>query len=654
MLARADQLHQGAQAWRETGVPKTTARRTEVDARYGIAEPEIEVPFAWETWHAGYGDNDLRSTDRYRTGYHDTRWPGKIQAAPDVSLTTLSLGAVPSGTDAFFFQMQQKYFLGIGRYVIQTHPTATLLRDFGAGKTVRGAVVYKDKAFLGVGTPSSNGFVLEDNFWTFDGNTTFSQNPAGLKASYWTLARDKAWRSYYDAATNRYLVAAGDGDLTLTANWGGGFAVGDASSPITGMTEYNGGPVVAKTDGVYAYVESDNQFKNVLPAWRSALSEDNGKALVNWQGALLAAAERGLTRLREVNWRTWEAADIGPGRVVQQGTPDGHFMALAPDGPWVWGMLYQAQSDSTFLVTGRLQAEGEGIAPQGGMVWHHFQEFGASEVAASTRKFRALGINTVPVMSGGNPRLTFALPNTSATVGWYEVILPRAGGDPAKDSACRFNSSIVQGRKFTTPFHDLGAPTTKKTFIELSVETEDVTGSVYVIAAIASPSTTATLGVISTSGRRTFAIDNAAFPDTFKARVELNVVGTGNLTPKVRKIVGKAILRPEFVEVREVTVRLADQLPLRDPGMTDPRTAAMQLADLQALTRRGVVTLRTPLGVEEQVVVLGPIQVREAAQLGRAEPEFLASFRMRKLGESSGNYFRWDGNAKWNGQSQWS
>src|SRR5690606_32582091 len=216
------------------------------------------------------------------------------------------------------------------------------------------------------------------------------------------------------------------------------------------------------------------------------------------------------------------------GRVAHQGTPHGHFTALVPDGPWVWGMLYQAQTDSSFLLTGRLQSEREGIPQQGGMVWHHFQEFGQSEVAASVRKFRAMGINTVPAASGGNPRLTFALPNTSATVGWYEVVLPRDGGDPAKDSACRFNRTISQGDKFTTPFHDLGAPTTKKTFIELSIETEDITGSTYVVAAIASPSVTATLGIISTSGRRTFAIANSAFPDTFKARVELNIVGTGN------------------------------------------------------------------------------------------------------------------------------
>lgn len=629
LLARSEQI-EGARAWVEDQVPRTTARRTEQDARYGIADAQLEIPFAWETWHAGYGDLYVRSSDRYfRSGGHDTRWPNKIQASPEILTTTLSIGAVPSGNDAQFFQFDNRFYLLIGRYVAQIFPTATIhstMNNLSEHHT--SAVVYQNQVIIGRTDISSNGYERQIAFLEFNGTNAPDANAANLPGSYLTLARNKVWRSWIDRSPTmgvRYVVANADGSLGATGQWSGMFEVGDGSARITNMVSYNGGPIVGKEDGVYAWVSADSQFKNILPTLQRARHADNCKAMAVWQGHLMVGHTRGLTMLREVQENVWEAREVGPERVAQNNTPQGYFLSLVPDGAWLWGALYSPGSNSVFLLTGRLQAPGEGIPEQGGMVWHQLTPEYA--IGVDTRNCRAVGISTVTT----NPFLCMAHPNTASTLGVRYFVLPRGGGDPNGDTACRFTGSLPTSQDaFHTSRHDNAAPATPKVMTEIVVEHEDVTGTSSISLLYNDGVGDVTVGTINSGDPNPMTFTLNAPRIGYAHRVLVMMRGDGNVTPKVRKIVGKAILRPDFLHTRAGRVRLGTGLRLKN-GAIDNRTAADQLSHLRGLTGSANATLVTPAGVQETVAVIGPVRVVESAQYGKSDRELIAELTMRRI-----------------------
>jgi len=86
-------------------------------------------------------------------------------------------------------------------------------------------------------------------------------------------------------ASSYYYVSicpAGSNPLDAT-NWSDGIPVGEPGQPITCMGSLNGAALIAKTDGLYVWKDTQSKYVNILE-FKFAVHEDNGKGMFVGKG----------------------------------------------------------------------------------------------------------------------------------------------------------------------------------------------------------------------------------------------------------------------------------------------------------------------------------------------------------------------------------
>jgi len=206
-----------------------------------------------------------------------------------------------------------------------------LVRDFGSGVYVYDAAFFADKLWVSAAS----------NVWSYDGTNWADSGVAGFRLY---VAQGYLWRS---GLLDNKLYKTNDG-----ANWSAAIVVGDSTTHITGIAEYQGELHVAKEDGVWYVDKNDLAFLRIPypdQAWMW-----NGFAMMPWGGYLWINVQTDL-------WR-WNGS-----RVDMKGPNQGHGLPHEVVGP----ILTLAGSArflfaATYSVTGGKTA----LLAYDGIGWH--------------------------------------------------------------------------------------------------------------------------------------------------------------------------------------------------------------------------------------------------------------------------------------------
>src|SRR3990167_4404004 len=204
MLARSPDAP-GRRLWRSFAISTQTTRRTEVDAKYGVAAPEIQYPFAWEDLSEGYGDSEFIRPGGYLYAVnHDAS--RKHQVVPGPGDTTIVLNASLAGLNATYntgpvveYQSNLHSFLGYRGFRISPAEVVTELAAFGSATWVENAVVFGTYMYQSVW---GSGYV-QNAFYQMNTGGTFTQATTSLPATHFVVEKERLWRGFIGTASGR-------------------------------------------------------------------------------------------------------------------------------------------------------------------------------------------------------------------------------------------------------------------------------------------------------------------------------------------------------------------------------------------------------------------------------------------------------------------
>ena len=227
-----------------------------------------------------------------------------------------------------------------------------------------------------------------------------------------------------------FAVSKCEADPTQSANWTAPIEVGDASVPVTGLSELQMRLFIHKADATVWALQGGidtGTARNLTPDLRESRDAENGKRPAAWLGALYF-------RAGDTLWRfTGTAAErIGPERLVDNTSPvRGPVGAFTGFGAWYGlGALYNATTQSSYLVQYGNWVPAEETSPAGGA--HQFvPAWDGSLCDVPGKRVTALHVTTHEAVvgappTGGNPLLLVGFHD--GTYGWLR--LPRDGPSP--------------------------------------------------------------------------------------------------------------------------------------------------------------------------------------------------------------------------------
>jgi len=454
-------------------------------------------------------------------------------------------------------------------------------------------------------------------FWRYDGNV-WSQADAGvggadlLWSTQWEL-----WRAY------GWTINKCQSDPFAAANWTLATAVGDESSPVTGMCDISSRMYFFKGNGTVWSQQSTTDNIPVFRGLQETSQPYNGRNPAFWQNQVFFRVGDGLYRLSGTD--TAQIERVGPERLSNNTSPvRGPVRCFAGYAGWygfvgVYNPHFYGpdgyDGDGSFLLRYGNWVPSEG--DEEGLT-KFVDSYDGAQVVWEGKKVSALGVCTNVAVLGGtaevqNPRLYAGFED--GTYGWIK--LPRNGPNPFDpQSGCEFTAGLSFLR---WPRHSMDAPADLKDYLSVDVSGPyldpyrwvtlsyrvDANGETQPWAQLAKP-------LWQTTNRVMFPVPSlgkilemredynaSAPPDPPPAQPSPYPPGPTLAewqklpTPVVSAAILREQLRPAFRAEYAFTVRAEDWAPRRDGGTS--RLTAQMVRDLLRQAADAPATVRLVL-----------------------------------------------------------
>ena len=620
----------GVPIWTEDSIP------TELGQDAPMGERNVEM----RTFHLGYGYGEHYVPGCYDYAVDaDCSQPGMIVAAG--LLTTITGVADGSNLVTDFFELGGNIYAIGGRYCRQINTTTDALvalgaavtgKDFGASTVVTKAVEFDGAIFVG--------FSSSTPIWKFTGSA-WSQ-AATVQAKY--FAKDwldvpgavgwRLWRGYSTNSVDGVLTGS---DPLTAANWGPAtpFAIGDTSQALTGLVGMRHAVWACKADGLYG-LDSSGRATNLLQAIAHLKSANNGVNPIAIDDYICLPHIMGLL---EFNPRTAGSnlQSIQPGGDPGNTSPVyGRVTAQTYLAGWHYVAIYNGTD--TYILKGRRPHEGEAIPPGwiGPKIWHPLV------------KIPAKTVNCMHVSGLTTPnRLWMGAGQDVA----YITVSPI--NNPLSESG---HTYAAAPSIYLSPI-DFGARGIDKELMGFDIENSGFSSSTFAQLKLSIDAGAYTQwGLSATTASRT----RLSRPATgswrgYNTKMRLDITNASSAsTPKVKGLIARAALRPQYEDVLSFSIILADAQKTAD-GRSSRVAADTALGTLKALRNSPPVVLTDYWKGDARsrnVVVekAGPMRLIEQHEF--APPAWISEVTVRVIG-NVGTYFNWDGQADWSGNYKW-
>jgi hypothetical protein len=444
-----------------------------------------ERSYSWRKLFLGLGDFTQQSNGvPARYFYATNAWHSGAMRGLGPRFRQLTLPAAEGEVAGFVEAIHvvatvpvTRLFAVAGRYVRrwdgETGAEQALSLDLGAGVVGRswtrwtaGGPGQQDALYLTDDRPPIG------HLWRYQGNQWTDLTAAGAPPAAFVLATGpELWRvsGTTDQPNTPFAVSKCEADPTVPANWTAPIPVGDASVPVTGLSELQMRLFVHKADATVWALQGGidtGTARNLTPDLRESRDPDNGKRPAAWLGALYFRAGDSLWRF------TGAAAErIGPERLVDNTSPvRGPVTAFCGHGAWYGlGAVYNASLATSYVVQYGNWIPSEETSPAGGA--HQFiASWEGSLCDLANKRVTALAVSTHEDVvgtppTGGNPLLLVGF--SDGTYGWLR--LPRDGPSPFTPDAHLAPADFTDQSSFTRmPRHSLMAPADVKAYLSFS------------------------------------------------------------------------------------------------------------------------------------------------------------------------------------------
>ncbi len=609
ILARANQLQNGARAWNVTLEYNPVSATTENSAKYGGVSQQVEMPLVWDDLSGGYGSWNDRAERKYHWGYGiDTRFANMVLSVPFVNIVVLG-GTAPTHD---IEEHDGKLWVAAGRYIkaitADSGYGVSDGYDAGGGKSVVDIEEWKGTLYAGRGFGAGEYMVKHASG---DAANVWSTDDDVQRGYLWPL-----WDKLY-GTDSPYSVKAVANDPFNKDDWTAAYTIGDSGQAITALATLEDELYIGKENGVHGLDSSGigTQLSPELAQYRCPV---NCKGMKVWHGTLIVPHLRGLLQYVSRGDGTHSVTPIGPGRGAMSDNPiRGHITAVCGDEKYLYAALWTGAYNSTIGVTYILA--GCYDAQLGEWAWHPWARF------ADNRRCDAMFISSL----WGNPHLWMGYGEDIAY-----IILPRGTDNPTMDANCRYALSETLHYQR----HDLNAPAAYKIWKCIEIEADNLSSERYITVytrldngewqcwgnAYQSPRTVIQFGKSGIAGK------------TIELRLDYTLP-TSEIPIAQRSVVLRAAERPDAIETITAVVRCDDRVSLRNGGRNS-RTGLETWNALRAmLAHNGSVTLIDTLGNEQNVLLITPLKMNEARSEGDEAPEMLATIQMVAWNESDVN-----------------
>ena len=359
------------------------------------------------------------------------------------------------------------------------------------------------------------------------------------------------------------------------ATYTAGLPVGDGTRPATNLLALADSAYVTTADGLYRVTGSGAVRSVDRQAWphpAASAGTDAGRGANTWRGYLWLPIRQGFYRFAPNR-----IEPFGPELLTGNDSPvRGRITACAGDDYFLYAAIRSEAGRSYLLALDHARAS-----------WHPLADLGA-------RECRHMWVSDLP---GPNPRLYLAVDASVAS-----IVLPRGSANPLHDANCRY---AAEGALVLSRFHGNFAAQTKA-FLALSLTGENLSPRAYVSAAyrLAPDAAYQSLGRFASTGGRRIEFGGLAAGAFVDLRLTLAALDR-ETTPVIRAVALAYAVRTGLKRVLKMTVRVADNLPLRDGGRDRKSAADIRRAVTKAAAAEGPVSLVGPDGEVLEVLVRG-------------------------------------------------
>ena len=607
ILARANQLQDGARAWDITLEHNPVSATTPGSAKWGGVGQQVEMPLVWDDLTGGYGSWNDRVERKYHWGYGvDCRFSKMALSGP--LLTTITLTDATPTPDATstasvsdFEEHDGKLWVIGGRYVfaIGSDYSVTVGFDAGVNKTVTDIEEWKGTLY------AARGFGI---------NEFIASHAASAAVGTWTTDADvqrgylwPLWDKLYGTDSTYSLKSVATDPMTL-ADWSAAYTIGDTGQSITSLATLEDELYIGKEDGVFG-LDTSGIGTLLSPELRPYRCSTNCKGMKVWHGTLIVPHLRGLLQYVSRGDGTHSVMPIGPGRGAMNDNPiRGIITAVTGDEKYLYAALWTgaptAATGTTYILAGCPDEQ------SGEWAWHPLIKF------ADNKRCDALYISSLWT----NPHLWMGYGNDIAY-----IKLPRGMDNPCLDPNCTYAlSGTLRYQR-----HDLSAPASYKVWKSIEIEADNLSAERYITIytrldngewqswgnAYQSPRTVITFG------------ENGIAGKTIELRLDYTLP-TSEIPIVQRSVVLRAAERPDAIEIITAVVRCDDRVSLRNGGRNSRTGLETWNALKSMLAHNGSIALIDTLGDERKVLLIAPLKMNEAKSEGDEAPEMLATIQM--------------------------
>ncbi len=343
------------------------------------------------------------------------------------SFGTTSYMGPSSQASAIFLGIRNfngKAYFGGGQYLYSFSPTYTLtiIKDFGAGKTVLDIEIFNNELIIAMGET--------ENIWKMDAAEVFTQSAQGVYASSFGRVEDKLWRSRAKNLLSNCII-----NPLLLASWvpvaGSEYVCGDSTYAVTDLVEYGGTIIAVRPDGVF-FPDNETKFHNQTPQLAVYPNSTNGIGSFLAKGALFIPSVAGLLQVS-----IGSSIRVGP---ELSHRPDFRFHV---HGGVEWnGAIYvichdAAAVEETFICKMEIDTEGLTSNP---FIYHEWLRLGVVDS-------KVIIVFTEPV----NPTMVIGY---GTSIAYWKM--GRGAGLDVDDSLYEFNTTFSIEPGEMVPITDLG------------------------------------------------------------------------------------------------------------------------------------------------------------------------------------------------------
>lgn len=594
-----------------------------VSGEFGPAELENQiietrdVPILFDTFEGGMGYSEKITENAYAWGKNvRTRDPGVVLPGPSINNVALPANAqtlqikasAEFAGDLYFVAGGTLYKVASGGNTAAIEwtngPTNTISLGAGFGGTAalafrHPAVTSADLYVGGTGAPL---WRKRAGVWTqasAGGASQPTMRIADMGPVYQVVAGVGSHRIVSADGSDQAQIWTVSADPMVAANWANAGVI-EGGYAVKKIATSNRHAYFVTDVGIFDLTEQ-NYSPNLTPYWRSMQSAENGRAVMVYNGKVLATHYLGLDMLGIASQQRADLSEFAqPGVGASNETPIfGPGTALTNDGGWAVLSLYSGIA--SYVMYGKERTV-LGINGPGQMVWH------GAEVYLLGEEITHMVVNNLQ----GSPRLWIAsIVRTtggsgigSGTIGdvkLYWCPIPDAASalqDYANSGNHRFNTAY----ELYLPAETWGDAAKKHTVMRYDVQADNLaTDRTIEIQHKAENETSfVSQGSAAGSPRATF-YPPGEYKQAYRSFFLIKGTGTATQPPILRAFKVRAGLIQELRETRHYTVRLGGGNSRT--GAFDRRSVTRLRDFLYALQTQGPVPIRDELGVVSTVKI---------------------------------------------------